>query len=260
VAGSWLARRRSSEKSSARGSVVAIWATSARRTLLPRSAARCSAGLSLPLFRDRGFAIPVAISFLVGFALFGTLTYLPAYLQVALGLSASSAGLVVTALMAGVLITTVLSGRLITRTGRYKAYPVIGAGVAAAGLALLATWGADSGPGVITAIMALIGLGVGLIMQVMVLVAQNSVAYDDLGTATSSVAFLRQIGASAGVAVAGALIATRLADQVPAAVALSQVMPIVFGLMSPLLALAFVLAVVLPARPLRTTAYVKETV
>jgi EmrB/QacA subfamily drug resistance transporter len=216
--------------------------------------------LPLRLFRDRGFAIPVAISFLVGFALFGTLTYLPAYLQVALGLSASSAGLVVTALMAGVLITTVLSGRLITRTGRYKAYPVIGAGVAAAGLALLATWGADSGPGVITAIMALIGLGVGLIMQVMVLVAQNSVAYDDLGTATSSVAFLRQIGASAGVAVAGALIATRLADQVPAAVALSQVMPIVFGLMSPLLALAFVLAVVLPARPLRTTAYVKETV
>jgi EmrB/QacA subfamily drug resistance transporter len=216
--------------------------------------------LPLRLFRDRGFAIPVAISFLVGFALFGTLTYLPAYLQVALGLSASSAGLVVTALMAGVLITTVLSGRLITRTGRYKVYPVVGAGVAAAGLALLATWGANSGAGVITAIMALIGLGVGLIMQVMVLVAQNSVAYGDLGTATSSVTFLRQIGASAGVAVAGALITTRLAEQVPAAVALSQVMPIVFGLMSPLLALAFVLAVVLPARPLRTTAYVKETV
>ena len=350
MAGSWLARRRSSGRSSARGSAVATWATSARRTLSPRSAARYSAGsssralagggssrsirrsgllafvrprrhahdcprpterppidyagaitlaaavvgvvlfgqtrhptwllltvvagaawlistrfaadpiLPLRLFRDRGFAIPVAISFLVGFALFGTLTYLPAYLQVALGLSASSAGLVVTALMAGVLITTVLSGRLITRTGRYKAYPVVGAGVAAAGLALLATWGADSGPGVITAVMALIGLGVGLIMQVMVLVAQNSVAYGDLGTATSSVAFLRQIGASAGVAVAGALITTRLAEQVPAAVALSQVMPIVFGLMSPLLALAFVLAVLLPARPLRTTAYVKETV
>ena len=216
--------------------------------------------LPVRLFRDRGFAIPVAISFLVGFALFGTLTYLPAYLQVALGLSASSAGLVVTALMAGVLITTVLSGRLITRTGRYKAYPVVGAGVAATALALLATWGAGSGPGVITAIMALIGLGVGLIMQVMVLVAQNSVAYGDLGTATSSIAFLRQIGASAGVAVAGALITTRLAEQVPAAVAFGQVMPIVFGLMSPLLALAFVLAVLLPARPLRTTAYVKETV
>jgi EmrB/QacA subfamily drug resistance transporter len=216
--------------------------------------------LPLRLFRDRGFAIPVAISFLVGFALFGTLTYLPAYLQVAHGLSASRAGLVVTALMAGVLTTTVLSGRLITRTGRYKAYPVVGAAMSAAGLALLATWGSGSGPGVIAVTMALIGLGVGMIMQVMVLVAQNSVAYGDLGTATSSVAFLRQIGASAGVALAGALIASRLADQVPAAVALSQAMPIVFGLMSPLLALTFVLAVLLPARPLRSTAHVKESV
>jgi EmrB/QacA subfamily drug resistance transporter len=216
--------------------------------------------LPLRLFRDRGFAIPVAISFLVGFALFGTMTYLPAYLQVAHGLSASRAGLAVTALMAGVLFTTVLSGRLITRTGRYKAHPVVGAGIAAAGMALLAILGAASGPAVITAVMALIGLGVGLIMQVMVLVVQNAVGYGDLGTATSSVAFLRQIGASAGVAVAGALITTMLTDEVPAAVALSQAMPIVFGLMSPLLALAFVLAVLLPARPLRTTAYVKETV
>jgi EmrB/QacA subfamily drug resistance transporter len=216
--------------------------------------------LPLRLFRDRGFAIPVAISFLVGFALFGTLTYLPAYLQVAHGLSASRAGLVVTALMAGVLTTTVLSGRLITRTGRYKTYPVVGAAMSAAGLALLATWGSGSGPGVITMIMAVIGLGVGMIMQVMVLVAQNSVAYSDLGTATSSVAFLRQIGASAGVALAGALITSRLTDQISAAVALSQAMPIVFGLMSPLLALAFVLAVLLPARPLRSTAYVKESV
>jgi EmrB/QacA subfamily drug resistance transporter len=216
--------------------------------------------LPLRLFRDRSFAIPVAISFLVGFALFGTLTYLPAYLQVALGLSASSAGLVVTALMAGVLITTVLSGRLITRTGRYKAYPVVGAGLAAAGMALLAMRSAESGPAVITAVMALIGLGVGLIMQVMVLVVQNAVAYGDLGAATSSVTFLRQIGASAGVAVAGALISTMLTDQVSAAVALRHAMPSVFGLMSPLLALAFVLAVLLPARPLRTTAYVKETV
>ena len=216
--------------------------------------------LPLRLFRDRGFAIPVAISFLIGFALFGTLTYLPAYLQVAHGLSASRAGLVVTALMAGVLTTTVLSGRLITRTGRYKPYPVVGAALSAAGLALLATWGSGSGPVVITMIMALIGLGVGMIMQVMVLVAQNSVAYSDLGTATSSVAFLRQIGASAGVALAGALITSRLTDQIPAAVALSEAMPIVFGLMSPLLALAFVFAVLLPARPLRSTAHVKESV
>jgi EmrB/QacA subfamily drug resistance transporter len=214
--------------------------------------------LPLRLFRDRGFTIPVSISFLVGFALFGTLTYLPAYLQVAHGLPASQAGLVVTALMAGVLITTVLSGRLITRTGRYKAYPVAGTAIAAAGLGLLAIIGPNAGAGAITAVMAVIGLGIGLVMQVMVLAAQNAVAYSDLGTATSAVTFLRQIGASAGVAVAGAVITARLTNQIPAAVALSQAVPVVFGLMTPLLAVAFALAAALPNRPLRTTAYVKE--
>ena len=214
--------------------------------------------LPLRLFKDLGFAIPVSISFLIGFALFGTLTYLPAYLQVALGLPASQAGLVVTALMAGVLITTVLSGRLITKTGRYKAYPITGTAIAAVGLALLAVTAADSGARAIAAVIALVGLGVGLVMQVMVLAAQNAVAYDDLGTATSAVTFLRQIGASAGVAVAGAVITTRLNQQVPAAVAFSEAVPVVFGLMAPLLAVAFALAVALPNRPLRTTAYVKE--
>jgi MFS family permease len=214
--------------------------------------------LPLRLFSDAGFAIPVTISFLIGFALFGTLTYLPAYLQVALGLPASQAGLVVTALMAGVLITTVLSGRLITKTGRYKAYPVAGTAIAAAGLAVLAVMASDTGAHAITAVMAVIGLGVGLVMQVMVLAAQNAVVYDDLGTATSTVTFLRQIGASAGVAVAGAVITARLSHQVPAAVAFSQAVPIVFGLMAPLLVMAFVLAIALPNRPLRATSYVEE--
>jgi EmrB/QacA subfamily drug resistance transporter len=214
--------------------------------------------LPLRLFSDLGFAIPVSISFLIGFALFGTLTYLPAYLQVALGLPASQAGLVVTALMAGVLITTVISGRLITRTGRYKAFPVAGTAIAAAGLALLTITASDSGARAITAVMALIGLGIGLVMQVMVLAAQNAVAYGDLGTATSTVTFLRQIGASAGVAVAGAVITARLSEQVPAAVAFSQAVPVVFGLMAPLLVVAFVLAIALPNRPLRTTAHVNE--
>jgi EmrB/QacA subfamily drug resistance transporter len=214
--------------------------------------------LPLRLFSDLGFAIPVTISFLIGFALFGTLTYLPAYLQVALELPASQAGLVVTALMAGVLITTVVSGRLITKTGRYKAYPVAGTAIAAAGLAVLAVMASDTGARAITAVMAVIGLGVGLVMQVMVLAAQNAVVYDDLGTATSTVTFLRQIGASAGVAVAGAVITARLSHQVSAAVAFSQAVPAVFGLMAPLLVMAFVLAIALPNRPLRTTSYVEE--
>jgi MFS family permease len=214
--------------------------------------------LPMRLFRDRAFAIPVAISFLIGFALFGVLTYLPAYLQVALRVPTSRAGLVVTALLAGVLTTTVLSGRLITRTGRYKAYPVAGTTLAGVGLALMAVLGARAGAGAIAVLMIVIGLGVGLVMQVMVMAAQNAVAYGDLGTATSSVTFLRQIGASTGVAVAGAIITAQLSRQIPAEVAFRHAMPLVFALMAPLLAVAVGLAVALPARPLRTTAHVKE--
>jgi EmrB/QacA subfamily drug resistance transporter len=216
--------------------------------------------LPFRLFRDRAFAIPVAISFLIGFALFGVLTYLPAYLQVALRVRTSRAGLVVTALLAGVLTTTVLSGRLITRTGRYKAYPLAGTTLAGAGFALMAVLGPRAGAGAIAALMIVIGLGVGLVMQVMVMAAQNAVAYGDLGTATSSVTFLRQIGASTGVAVAGAVITTQLSRQIPAEVAFSHAMPLVFALMVPLLAVAVGLAAALPARPLRTTAHVSEAV
>lgn len=204
--------------------------------------------LPLRLFRDRGFAIPVAISFLIGFALFGTLTYLPAYLQLTEGASATQGGLVVTALMAGVLITTVASGRLITRTGRYRPYPIAGTALAACGLTALAVL--DAEPLVLGAAMLVIGLGVGLVMQVMVLITQNSADRDDLGVATASVTFLRQIGASAGVAVAGAVVT---------AGDLAQAMPIVFAIMAPLLVAAFLLALFIPARPLRTTAFVEET-
>ncbi|MEV4165824.1 MFS transporter [Nonomuraea dietziae] len=238
---------------------AAAWLLSATRAADPV--------LPLRLFRDRAFSVPVAISFLLGFALFGTLTYLPSFLQIALGAAAAQAGLVVTALMAGVLATTVVSGRLITRTGRYRPYPIAGTAMAAAGLALLAVLSAGLGTGALrpgaavaalSAAMAVTGLGVGLVMQVMVLAAQNAVGYADLGAATSAVTFLRQIGASAGVAVAGTLITWRLESAPSQGVALGEAMPLVFALMAPLLGVAFALALVLPARPLRTTAHVKE--
>ncbi|MEU7900372.1 MFS transporter [Nonomuraea sp. NPDC049152] len=223
--------------------------------------------LPLRLFRQRAFAIPVAISFLIGFALFGTLTYLPAFLQIALGAGAAQAGLVVTALMAGVLTTTIVSGRLITRTGRYKSYPVAGTALACAGLTLLAVLSAHlygtPSPGAVTAVagaMALVGLGVGLVMQVMVLATQNAVDYADLGAATSAVTFLRQIGASVGVAVAGTFITWRLDSGGGEAAALGEAMPLVAALMAPLLAAAFALAVLLPVRALRTSAHVEQHV
>jgi EmrB/QacA subfamily drug resistance transporter len=224
--------------------------------------------LPLRLFRDRAFAVPVTISLLVGFALFGTVTYMPAYLQIALRSSATQAGLMVTALMGGVLITTVVSGRLITATGKYKPYPVAGTALGAAGLVLLAVVGHS--PLALAGAMLVVGLGVGLVMQVMVLATQNAVDYADLGTATSSVTFLRQVGASAGVALVGALITQRFPGDVTTAVhtdlpdsvrdAFAEAVPPVFAAMAPLLAVAFFLALALPARPLRTTAHVEEKV
>ncbi|MEV6030229.1 MFS transporter [Nonomuraea sp. NPDC052116] len=220
--------------------------------------------LPLRLFRDRAFAVPVSISLLIGFALFGTITYMPAYLQIALRSSATGAGLLVTALMAGVLATTVVSGRLITRTGRYRPYPIAGTAVAAAGLGLIGLAGRD--PLALAGAMLVTGLGVGLVMQTMVLAAQNAVEYADLGTATSSVTFLRQVGASAGVALVGALITLRSGisatnpSNVPDSMrdAFAAAVPPVFAAMAPLLAVAFFLALALPARPLRTTAYAEE--
>jgi MFS family permease len=180
--------------------------------------------------------------------------------------------------MAGVLVTTTVSGRIITRTGRYKAFPIAGTATAALGLALLGTVGATTPLPLVLAALLLVGLGVGMVMQVMVLVAQNGAEHRDLGAATSAVTFVRQIGASTGVAVIGGLITSRFAAalppgtdarvattldperlaHLPAAVrdAFGAAVPPVFGYVAPLLGLALVLAVALPARPLRDTAHV----
>jgi EmrB/QacA subfamily drug resistance transporter len=258
---------------------TAGWLQTARRAADPI--------LPLRLFRDRSFAIATAVSFLIGFALFGTVSYLPSYLQIATGASSTRAGLVITCLMTGVIITLIISGQLISRTGRYRIFPIMGTALAAGGLALLGTAGPATPTPVLIAFLLLIGLGVGLTMQVMMLVAQNVAPRSDLGTATSTVTFLRQIGASAGVAVVGALITLRFFQQLPQAVvdrlpggagglsaerlhalpadlqvavaaAYGAAVPPVFGYVAPLLGIAFLLALALPARPLRDTAYVDE--
>ena len=135
--------------------------------------------------------------------MFATLSYLPAFLQVGMGMSATASGGMLIALMAGLLLTTAASGALITRTGRYKLYPVAGTLLAVPGTWLFSTMDSRSSPWLVLASMLLLGLGIGLVMQVMVLVVQNSVERRDLGAATSTVTFLRQVGASVGVAVAG---------------------------------------------------------
>jgi predicted MFS family arabinose efflux permease len=195
------------------------------------------------------------VSFLIGFALFGVITYLPSFLQVTSGLTATEAGLVLTALLAGVLISTVGSGRLITRTGRYKPYPVAGTAIAAIGMALLGMLLNQHRPLAIGGLMIIVGLGIGLVMQVMVLAAQNAADYRDLGVATASVTFLRQIGASLGVAAVGAVV---VGGSGTAADALATRMPLVLIFMALLLGLAFLLTLALPVLPLRQTAYVRE--
>ena len=136
---------------------VVVWAVSNRVAADPI--------LPLRLFRDRGLAIPVSVSFLVGFALFGVITYLPTFLQVTSGLSATQAGLVLTALMAGVLIGTVGSGRLITRSGHYKAYPVVGTLIAAIAMALLGMMLTQHQPLAVVGLMIMVGLGIGLLLR-----------------------------------------------------------------------------------------------
>jgi EmrB/QacA subfamily drug resistance transporter len=240
--------------------------------------------IPLALFRDPAFAIPTTISFLVGFAMFAAVSYLPAFLQIGMGLSATASGGMLIALVAGILITTAASGMLITRTGRYKRYPVAGTLLAVSGIWLFSTLDSASSPLLVLASVLLLGLGIGLVMQIMVLVVQNAVERRDLGAATSTVTFLRQVGSSVGVAVLGSLIAARFAglvspglasalgdrmnaltpkvlaglpasDRTAVAEAFGKALPSVFGYATIALAAAFVLALFLPERELRSSAH-----
>jgi EmrB/QacA subfamily drug resistance transporter len=169
--------------------------------------------LPLALFQNRTFRVTSAIGFVVGFALFGSVTFLPLYLQVVKGYSPTKSGLLMTPMMVGVLTTSVLSGNLITKFGRYRVFPIVGTAVAAVGLYLLSRLEADSPIGVAARDMVIVGFGLGLTMQVLVLAAQNSVDYRLLGVATSASTMSRQIGGTVGVAVFGAIFSNRLAHE-----------------------------------------------
>jgi EmrB/QacA subfamily drug resistance transporter len=166
--------------------------------------------LPLSLFRNRTFAATSAVGFIVGFALFGAVTYLPLYLQVTKGSSPTKAGLQLTALMAGVLITSILSGQLITRLGRYRIFPIVGTAVMAVGMLLLSQLGASTPIWVVELDSLVVGLGLGMVMQVLVLAVQNAVDRSVMGVATSGSTLFRQIGGSIGVALFGTIFASRL--------------------------------------------------
>jgi len=180
--------------------------------------------LPLRLFGNRIFAVACAIGFIVGLAMFGSVTYMPVYLQVVKGVSPSSAGLQLTPMMAGVLTTSIASGQIISRVGRYRFFPIVGTAVMSLGLGLLATLGTATAAWVASGYMLVLGLGLGMVMQVLVLAVQNAVDYRDLGVATSGTTLFRSIGGSVGVSLFGAIFTAgmlaRLADRLPAGASL----------------------------------------
>ena len=172
--------------------------------------------MPLELFRNRVFAVTSAIGFIVGLALFGAITYLPLYLQDVKGHSPTTSGLLITPMMAGLLTTSVASGQLISRFGRYKPFPIAGTAIMAVGLALLSRLQVGKSTLTTGAYMLVLGLGLGLVLQVLVLAAQNAVDYKYLGVASSGSTLFRQIGGSIGVAVFGAIFANRLSKNLAA--------------------------------------------
>jgi EmrB/QacA subfamily drug resistance transporter len=165
------------------------------------------------LFHDRVFSVTSAIGLVVGFALFGSVTYLPLFLQVVLGASPTGSGLQILPLMGGLLITSITSGQLISRNGRYKPYPIAGTAIMVVGLFLLSTMDPQTSRATASAFMFVLGLGLGLTMQVLVLAVQNAVDYKDLGVATSGATLFRSIGGSVGTAILGSIFSNRLAAE-----------------------------------------------
>src|SRR5690348_10511598 len=170
--------------------------------------------IPLTLFRSGPFSVVSGVSFLVGLAMFGALTFLPLFLQVVDGASPTGSGLLMLPLMAGLLTASILSGRLITRIGRYKVFPVVGAAIITVGMYLLSLLHVDTTRVTSSLYMLVIGVGIGTVMPVLVLVAQNAAPPRDMGAATSTATFFRSIGGSAGVAVFGAIFAARLGTEI----------------------------------------------
>jgi len=234
------------------------------------------------LFRNRVFAVTSAVGLVVGFALFGALTFLPLFQQVVRGDSPTESGLQLLPVMGGLLFTSILSGQVITRTGRYRWFPIAGTATGVLGLLLLARLDRSTSTALAAVYMLILGMGLGMVMQVLVLAVQNSVEYEQLGVATSGATLFRSIGGSLGTAILGAVFTNRLSDalagslpanasanvgsldpsalqRLPAGVrdaylsAFTDAIDLVFLVAAGIMIVAFVLSWLIPERPLRTT-------
>jgi len=233
------------------------------------------------LYRNRVFSSASAIGFVVGFAMFGALTFLPQFFQIVRGVSPISSGFRLLPMMVGLFAASITTGQVVARRGRYKMFPVIGTFMTAVGLLLLATMSVTTSGLLLALYMAIFGIGLGMTMQVLILAVQNAVSYEDLGAATAASNFFRSIGNSFGVAIFGAIYANllpRKLDQImhvhvthvsigqltPASFhnlapfvqndlrqAITETMQWIFVLSVPFAVLAFVLSLFLPEIELR---------
>ena len=244
--------------------------------------------LPLRLFRNRVFSLTGGAAFILGLSMMGGIIFLPLFLQVVTGASATNSGLLLLPLMVGIVSMSVTTGRLITRTGRYKRYPVAGSALMALGLFLLSRMDAHSTRLEASLFMLVLGLGLGMVMQVLIIALQNSVEHRDLGAATSSNTFFRSLGGAFGSALFGAILSGRLAYYLPrllppgsegidparltgspaqirtlppdvqaaVAEALSRSIVTVFRWAIPFAVVSFLLVLAMPEHPLRDTAHI----
>jgi predicted MFS family arabinose efflux permease len=236
--------------------------------------------LPMRLFREPVFAVCCGLSFVVGFAMLGALTFLPTFMQFVDGVSATTSGLHTLPMVAGMLTMSMGSGVIVGRSGKYKIFPVVGTAVMAIGFVLLSRMGPDTSTLVQSLYLVVLGAGIGMSMQVLVLIVQNTVDFSDLGVATSGVTFFRTIGSSFGAAVFGSLfnnfLHSRVADAIaksgappeaaqspdalhrlapemaaPIAAAYADALDLVFLCAAPVAVIGFVLALALKQVPLR---------
>ncbi|MFK0121499.1 MFS transporter [Streptomyces sp. NPDC090994] len=194
--------------------ILGLGAGALAATLLFLAAERFAAEPLIPLrlFRDSVFNVTGLIGLVVGVALFGAASYLPTFLQMVDGASATESGLLMLPMMGGIVGASVVSGQLISRTGHYKIHPILGGALSVVGMWLLSRLDADTPRVQYSVWMFVLGAGIGMVMPVLVLAVQNSVRPADLGTATSANNYFRQIGGSVGAAIFGTLFADRLTD------------------------------------------------
>ena len=182
--------------------------------------------LPIRLFAGQVFSVCCVLAFIVGFAMLGAMTFLPTFMQFVDGVSATVSGLRTLPMVAGMLITSIGSGSIVGRTGRYKIFPVAGTAIMAVGFLLLSTMDAQTAFWMQSLYLFVLGSGIGLCMQVLVLVVQNTANFSDLGVATSGVTFFRTIGSSFGAAIFGSLFANFLSGRIAGALAASGAPPI----------------------------------